>query len=131
MKRTLSDNFIKELKKFYSPGTKVKLVKMDDVQAPPIGTIGEVESLDDIGTIHIKWENGSTLGAAFGEDKVEALEKVKTVCYHQEQIWNSRNEAIDYFYKGMSCSEGCEKERYTKVYMELLEGKSICTDSDF
>lgn len=75
MQRTLSENFIKELKKYFSPGTKVKLIKMDDVQAPPIGTLGVVEFVDDIGTIHVKWDNGSTLGAAFGEDKVEVLEK--------------------------------------------------------
>lgn len=131
MKRTLSDNFVRELKEFYTPGTKVKLLKMDDVQAPPVGTLGVVESVDDIGTIHIRWENGSTLGAAFGEDKVEALDKVVTICYHQKRTWCKRQDAIDFFQKGICSSEGSEKERYTKVYSQLLSGKSLCKDTDF
>ena len=46
---------------------------MDDVQAPPAGTLGRVVHVDDIGTIHIAWENGSNLGAVYGEDKVEIV----------------------------------------------------------
>ena len=41
---------------------------MDDVQAPPLGTKGTVVAVDDIGTIHVKWDNGSSLGIVLGED---------------------------------------------------------------
>lgn len=34
---------------------------MDDPFAPPSGTIGTVTWVDDIGQIHVKWENGSSL----------------------------------------------------------------------
>ena len=34
---------------------------MDDPFAPPSGTVGEVMFVDDIGQIHVKWENGSSL----------------------------------------------------------------------
>lgn len=34
---------------------------MDDPQAPPTGTRGIVDFVDDIGQIHVKWENGSGL----------------------------------------------------------------------
>ena len=61
------------LEKRYPKGTKVKLVQMDDVQAPPVGTIGIVDYIDSIGTIHIDWENGSTLGAVYGADIVEKI----------------------------------------------------------
>lgn len=44
------------------------LVKMDDVQAPPIGTQGTVTGVDDIGTIMVDWDNGSKLGVVLGED---------------------------------------------------------------
>ena len=57
----------------YPKGTQVMLVQMDDVQAPPAGTLGRVVHVDDIGTIHIAWENGSNLGAVYGEDKVEIV----------------------------------------------------------
>lgn len=60
---------IQFLKDLYPTGTRVKLVEMNDIQAPPIGTLGTVMYVDDIGTIHIKWDNGSTLGAAYPEDR--------------------------------------------------------------
>ena len=41
---------------------------MDDVQAPPIGTLGTVIGIDAIGTIHVDWDNGCGLGVAYGED---------------------------------------------------------------
>ena len=41
---------------------------MDDPQAPPIGTKGTVTHVDDIGTIHVAWDNGSSLGVAYGVD---------------------------------------------------------------
>ena len=61
---------IQFLKDLYPTGTRVKLVEMNDIQAPPIGTLGTVMYVDDIGTIHIKWDNGSTLGAAYPQDRV-------------------------------------------------------------
>lgn len=49
------------LRKLYPVGCKVELHFMDDSQAPPSGTVGEVMFVDDIGQIHVKWENGSSL----------------------------------------------------------------------
>ena len=49
------------LRKMYPVGCKVELHFMDDPQAPPSGTKGEVMFVDDIGQIHVKWENGSSL----------------------------------------------------------------------
>ena len=64
---------IQFLKDLYPAGTRVKLVEMNDIQAPPIGTLGTVMYVDDIGTIHSKWDNGSTLGAANPEDRVSKI----------------------------------------------------------
>lgn len=64
---------IQFLKDLYPVGTRVKLLEMNDIQAPPIGTLGTVMYVDDIGTIHIKWDNGSTLGAAYPEDRVTKI----------------------------------------------------------
>ena len=49
------------LRKLYPVGCKVELHFMDDPQAPPSGTKGDVMFIDDIGQIHVKWETGSTL----------------------------------------------------------------------
>ena len=54
-------NKVDFLRKMYPVGCKVELHFMDDVQAPPSGTVGEVIFVDDIGQIHVKWETGSTL----------------------------------------------------------------------
>lgn len=52
----------------YPKGTRVELVKMEDVQAPPIGTLGTVNCVDDIGTIMVDWDSGSKLGVVLGTD---------------------------------------------------------------
>ena len=64
---------IEKLRKMFSKGTRVELVKMDDTQAPPIGTKGTVVCVDDIGTIIVKWDNGSTLGVVYGVDKCSKI----------------------------------------------------------
>ena len=64
---------VEGLKNLFKPGTRVRLVKMLDIQAPPKGTLGTVNYVDDIGTIHISWDNGSGLGAVFDEDIVETV----------------------------------------------------------
>ncbi len=52
----------------YSVGTRVVLVRMDDPQAPPVGTKGTVRGVDDIGSIMVAWDNGCGLSVAYGED---------------------------------------------------------------
>jgi hypothetical protein len=59
---------VERLRREYPTGTRVELVHMDDVQTPPVGTTGSVISVDDIGTIHVAWSTGSSLGVAYGQD---------------------------------------------------------------
>lgn len=70
----INSKALEKLRKMYHVGAKVELVKMDDIQAPPVGTKGVVEVIDDIGTICVKWENGSSLGVAYGEDICRVIE---------------------------------------------------------
>lgn len=67
--------FIENLKKRYPKGTRVVLVQMDDVQAPPVWTKGTVIGVDDIGSIHVKWDNGSTLAVVYGEDMCRVIDR--------------------------------------------------------
>jgi len=41
---------------------------MNDTQGVEEGTKGTVTHVDDIGTIHMKWDNGRGLGLIPGED---------------------------------------------------------------
>lgn len=40
---------VKILRATYPKGSRVALVQMDDIQAPPLGTQGTVQGVDDIG----------------------------------------------------------------------------------
>lgn len=64
---------LKWLRHEYPAGTRVELVEMDDRFAPPVGTQGTVTSVDDIGTVHVNWDNGSTIGAVYGEDVIRKI----------------------------------------------------------
>lgn len=57
-----------ELRRKYKRGTRVELIKMDDPQAPPIGTKGTVTGVDDMGNIMVSWDTGCSLSLAYGKD---------------------------------------------------------------
>ena len=49
------------LRRMYPKGTMVQLLLMEDAQAPPPGTLGEVQGVDDAGQILVHWRTGSSL----------------------------------------------------------------------
>lgn len=61
------------LRKEYPVGTRVVLDRMDDPQAPPVGTMGTVRGVDDIGSLLVAWDNGSHLNVVYSEDIVHKL----------------------------------------------------------
>lgn len=63
-----NEAIVNKLRQTYTAGTRVELVHMDDVQAPPIGTRGTVYGVDDTGSIMVHWDNGSSLNVVYGED---------------------------------------------------------------
>ena len=66
--QVISKEALKALCERYPKGTRVELVQMDDPQAPPIGTKGTVIGVDAIGSIMVRWDNGSGLNVVYGED---------------------------------------------------------------
>lgn len=64
---------VERVRKEYPVGMRVELVRMDDVQAPPIGTQGTVEGVDDTAGIMVDWDNGSHLHVIYGEDACRKL----------------------------------------------------------
>ena len=69
------DLLVRSVKARYKPGTRVRLLKMDDPQAPPIGTEGTVRGVDDIGSVMVAWDNGSGLNVVLDEDEIEIIDK--------------------------------------------------------
>lgn len=54
--------YLEQLRKRYPVGTKIQLISMRDEKYPILPrTIGEVTHIDDLGSIHMKWQNGSSL----------------------------------------------------------------------
>ena len=121
---------VERIRREYPAGTRVELVRMDDAQAPPVGTKGTVKGVDDTGSLLMRWDNGSGLNVVYGEDLVRKIPVVKTVCYGRIEEWYSRAEAEQFFFHAMMKSEGSEQSRYMKIYTELRLGNTLCTDEE-
>jgi hypothetical protein len=67
---------VQALKMRYPKGTRVELVRLDDpyTNLKP-GVLGTVDIIDDAGTIFCLWDNGATLGVAYGEDEIACVDK--------------------------------------------------------
>lgn len=62
------------IKETYPPGTSIELTDMTDPFSPiPSGMRGTVKVVDDIGQIHMHWDNGRTLAVVPGEDSFRKL----------------------------------------------------------
>ena len=70
-----SRDIVEKVRKEYPIGTRVELVRMDDFQAPPIGTKGTVKGVDDTASILVSWDNGSSLNVVYGIDKCRKIDE--------------------------------------------------------
>ncbi|MBE7727936.1 MAG: DUF4314 domain-containing protein [Enterocloster citroniae] len=68
-----SREIVERVRGEYPAGTRVRLEKMDDCQAPPIGTEGVVEGVDDSASLMVRWSNGSRLHVVFGVDEARKI----------------------------------------------------------
>ncbi len=70
---------MQKIKKQYPAGTRIRLNFMADPWSPvPDGTEGTVDMVDDIGQIHMKWDNGRTLALVPGEDSFSVIPQNQT-----------------------------------------------------
>ena len=73
----MNDRIVKMYKAAYPKGMRVEMVAMDDPQPIERGTRGTIEFVDDMGTIHVKWDNGRGLGIVPDVDEFKIIEEVK------------------------------------------------------
>lgn len=64
---------LEQIKAAYPVGTRLELEHMNDPNPVAPGTLGTVESVDDVGTIQVNWDNGQVLGIILDEDKVRII----------------------------------------------------------
>jgi len=80
-----------DLKNEWPQGTRVVLVNMVDEpneeMKPGLG--GTVKYIDDAGTIHVSWDNGSGLGVIWGVDEIEKEEEYSDDYYDPDDEINA------------------------------------------
>lgn len=73
-----SKAYLEQLRKDYPAGTKIQLISMRDEKYPVLpGTVGEVTHIDDMGSIHMKWQNGSSLALIPEVDSFRVVPEAK------------------------------------------------------
>lgn len=70
----ITESQLERLKLQYPEGTIVELISMENDPRPIApGMLGKVLYIDDLGTIHVAWQNGRLLGLVPGEDSFRVI----------------------------------------------------------
>ena len=116
MKGFKSRKEVESIKEQYPVGTRIELIQMEDPYAPvESGMQGTVKIVDDAGTLHMKWDNGRTLGIVPGEDQFKVISKPTEetmdndqMSLHGEMILKSKQRML-------------LNQQYTVAYMHSLK----------
>lgn len=62
------------------PKDRVRLIRMNDDDPCPVepGTTGTINHIDCAGTVHVKWDNGRSLGLIPGHDEFEVIDEAES-----------------------------------------------------
>lgn len=80
---------VKKLRKEFPVGCRIVLDEMDDRQAPPIGTQGTCNGVDDAGNILVSWDTGSHLNISYGADSCHRVATDAEVKVSARPAWKN------------------------------------------
>lgn len=69
----ISNATLTQLRERYTKGTRVQCDAMNDPFENLEGISGTVKFVDDAGTVHVAWDNGSSLGLVYGVDSFHKI----------------------------------------------------------
>lgn len=120
----ISKETLERLRKEYPAGARVELVHMNDPYNTKLfsGARGTVVSVDNIGTIHVRWDCGSSLGVVYGKDACRKLDYVTVVCDGNRKTWDQRIDAIRFYKQKAETATGVEKEKYKEILFQIING---------
>lgn len=99
---------IEHIKEQYPKGTSIHLHNMEGEQSIPPGSRGFVDHVDDIGQIHMKWENGSSLALNPEEDQFAIVTAEEEIVEEKEKKFiekiNEILQEIDFKLLNLSCN---------------------------
>lgn len=114
--------YLKKLREDYPPGTRIQLNEMQDAFSNvPSGTMGTIDIIDDAGTLHVKWDNGSRLGLVPGVDSFGKIEPVKLKLYMPLSCELYETEEWGSFSKEPDCLNGRGAREYTGKIHAAIE----------
>lgn len=104
----LSREEIMRIKEEYPKDTQVRLYSMKGEPQMPTGMKGKVKLVDDIGQIHVSWENGSTLPLNTEEDQFDIITQEEIISEQKCQEFidkvNQILEDVDFKLLNISCN---------------------------
>ena len=121
---------IQQRKEEFLPGTLVELVEMrGEEERLPCGSVGVVVCVDDMGTVHCRWENGSTLGVAT-EDICRRIGMQNAM---------TEKELLRYAYRRFSTAFRAEhgitdediRKSYSEFWAYILKEKNVILFQDY